>query len=454
MYRVALIFPRCKYPTGDMPMGVGYIASELLKIDGIHVDIIDTTFVKNPKDHVSQIFKKKRYNVIGFSVMTSMIKDAFDMSRIIKDIDPDSKIIFGGPHPTVAPEHVLEHKTVDAVCIGEGEQTMRELVLSDLRFPGIKGIWFKENSTIVKNPPRRPCENLDQLEFPNRDLLDTKRYLKYWFQLDSVSPSLSGNNIIASRGCPYRCTYCQPTLSKIFGKKLRKRSPENIVEELMFLQKRYQIRAFMFQDDTLIIDKEWIYNVCAEIIKKKINLVWGCNIRANLADRDLFVKMKEAGLRKVNMGVESGSQRILDDVYDKKITIEQIKNTVKLLKELDLKVQGYFMVGAPTETETDIINTIKFAKNLEIDEATFSITTPLPHTYLFDMSKDLISQDYEAFDYYKQPVYHASRTTLSPSKISFLKKRAFVEFYLSRKRLFSTVKAFLSPKTYYKLKRF
>lgn len=453
MSKIALVFPRCKYPTGDIPLGVIYIASELSKLNGIHIDIIDTTFIKNPKNHIYHHFKNNEYDLVGFSVMTSMLKDAFEMSAIIKVNNPDLKIIFGGPHPTVAPELTLENENIDAVCIGEGEKTMRDLVEAGIRFEGIEGIWYKQDGNIIKNPQRKVINNLDELDFPLRDLLDMNRYLKEWFQIDSVSASLKGTNLIASRGCPYKCTYCQPTLSTIFGKKIRKRTPENIVEELIFLKDRYKIEGFMFQDDTLIIDKKWILNICNEIIKNKINMVWGCNIRANLVNRELFLKMKEAGLRKVLMGIESTSQRILDDIYNKGINVKQVNEAVDILRKLDLKIQGYFMIGAPTETEAEIINTIKYAKNLDIDDATFSITTPLPYTYLYDKSKDLIKQGFEEFDYYKRPVYEGD-TIIPPSKLVFLKRRAFVEFYLSKKRIFKTMKALLSPKTYKKLKRF
>jgi|Deesub1362A_J573_1020465.scaffolds.fasta_scaffold01997_6 radical SAM superfamily enzyme YgiQ (UPF0313 family) len=452
MYNIALIFPRFKYPSGDMPMGIAYLSSEILKIKNVHLDVIDTTFMKKSSSKYRSILQKKKYDLVGFSVMTLMINDAFEMAAEIKTYHPETKIIMGGPHPTVAPEHVLANDYVDAVCIGEGEKTIFDLLVSDLKFEDIEGIWFKKDGMIVKNPPRKPVDNLDELEFPNRDVFDTEQYFKSWFQLDSVSPSLRGNNIIASRGCPYKCSYCQPTLSKIFGKKIRKRSPENIVQELLFLKNKYKIEAFMFLDDTFTMDKKWVSAICDEMIKKRVDLIWGCNTRANLVEWDMFNKMKKAGLRKINMGIESGSQRVLDKIYNKGITIEQIKEAITIFKKLDLKTHGYFMIGAPYETEEDILNTINFAKNLDIDEATFSITTPLPYTYLYEISKEYINQDFGSFDYYKRPVYRGE-ITLPPKKISFLKRRAFIEFYLSKKRIKYTLKSLFSPKTYLKLKR-
>ncbi len=452
MRKIALIFPRCKYPSGDLPLGILYIASELKKMKGVHVDIIDTTFVRKPKRYIQSRLKNGKYDLMGFSVMTSMLKDAYEMASIVRAGNPDAKVIFGGPHPTVVPELTLENENVDAVCIGEGEKTMRGLIEADIRFEGVEGIWFKRGGEIIKNPPRRPVEDLDDLEMPSRNLLDMRRYLKEWFQLDAVSPSLRGTNLIASRGCPYACSYCQPTLSTIFGKKIRQRSPRNIVEEILLLKDTYKIDAFSFDDDTFIIDKDWVLNICDEMVKNRVNLLWGCNVRANLVDRELMLKMKAAGLRRVMMGVESGSQRILDDVYNKKITIAQVKEAVNLLNRMDIKVLGHFMIGAPTETEEEIQETIKFAKDLDIDAATFSITTPMPHTYLYERTKGGIEQSLEEFDYYKTPVYNEG-IALAPFKIVSLKRRALFEFYISPKRLASSIRALFSLKTYNILKR-
>lgn len=452
LMHIALIFPRCKYPSGDPPLGIMYIASELKKMKGVQVDIIDTTFVRNPKRHIQRCLKNKKYDLIGFSVMTSMLKDACEMAAVVKAGNPGTKVIFGGSHPTVAPKSTLENENVDAVCIGEGEKTMRGLIEADIGFGGVEGIWFKQGGEIIKNQPRHPVEDLDDLEMPSRDLLDMRRYFREWFQLDAVSSSLRGTNLIASRGCPYACSYCQPTLSTIFGKKIRKRSPGNIIEEILFLKDTYKIDAFSFDDDTFIIDKDWVSNICDEMMKNRVNLLWGCNVRANLVDKELMLEMKTAGLRRVMMGIESGSQRILDDVYNKRITIAQVKDAVNLLKGMDIKVLGHFMIGAPTETEEEILDTIKFAKGLDIDAATFSITTPMPHTYLYERTKGGINQSFEEFDYYKTPVYN-DRVALAPFKILSLKRRAFAEFYLSPKRLSSSSRALFSSKTYNMLKR-
>lgn len=452
--RIALIFARYKYPSGDIPLGIGYIASNVLKNSECKVDIIDTTF-NNSDEFVIRKIMKNDYDLICFSVMTTFIKDSIRLASIIKEKRPNSKILFAGPHPTVMPDDTLKYKEIDAICIGEGEETILELVKNKCSFKDIKGIWYKKNNDIIKNPPREPIEDLDKLPFPTRSLFDIKKYQEHWFQLDSVGTNIKGFNIISSRGCPYKCTYCQPTLETIFGKKIRKRRPKNIVDEIEYLKDKYKINAFMFQDDTLIFDKKWVEGICDEILKRGLKLIWGCNVRANLVSEDLFIKMKKAGLRKVFMGIESGSQRVLDEVYDKRITLKQVKDAARILKKIGLKIQGYFMIGAPTETEKEIEKTIRFARSLPIDEATFSITTPLPKTYLYEKTKGLISKKIEDFDYYKESVY---KHNISAKRLDFLKKKALLTFYLSPKHIFSTAKAFLTPaalkKSLAKLKRF
>lgn len=452
--KIALIFPRYKYPSGDPPIGVGYIASYILEKTKCKVDIIDTTF-NNFDAFVIRKIRKNDYDLICFSIMTTMLKDSLRLASLIKKIKPSSKILFAGPHPTVMPTETLKNKQVDAVCIGEGEETILELVKEKFSFKGIKGIWYKHGEEIIKNSPREPIENLDKLPFPLRQKSEIKKYQDLWFQLDSISTNLKGVNIFSSRGCPYKCTYCQPTLESIFGKKIRKRSPKNIVGELKHLKKKYKINAFMFLDDTLIFDKKWVMDICDEIIKSKLNLIWGCNARANLVTEELFKKMRKAGLRKVFMGIESGSQRVLDEVYNKGITLKQVKMATKILKQLGLKIQGYFMIGAPSETEKEIEKTIKFARDLPINEATFSITTPLPKTYLYEKTKDMINKRIEDFDYYKTSVY---KQEISEKRLDFLKKKALIMFYLSPKRIIATAKAFLTPtafkKSLAKLKRF
>jgi anaerobic magnesium-protoporphyrin IX monomethyl ester cyclase len=455
--KVALVFPRLAYPSGDVPLGLCYLASSILKHTKADVEILDTTFInEEPLEYLEKKFKENQYEYAGFSVMTTTLKDSNKVAQMIKKVSPKTKVIYGGPQPTIMPEKIIKIPEVDAVALREGEETFVEITKNKGNFKDVKGIWYKnEQGNIIKNPERPPVEDVDSLPFPARHLVDMKQYIKNWFQMDAVATNLRGTSLLASRGCPYRCSYCQPILDEMFGKGMRKRSAKNIVAEMKELKEKYNINAFDYADDTFTIHPEWVHEVCDEMIKENLNLSWMCNTRAHLVSEELFAKMKKAGLKQVYIGMESGSQRILDEVYQKDIKIEHVNKAVKILNDLDIKIHGYFIVGAPTETEEEIKQTIKFAKNLDITTATFSIATPLPLTHLYNKTKHMIDADIEDMDYYKNPVYRAGATMLSPDKIKYWKKRAFLEFYLHPKRIPATIKQLLSvKKAYNKLKRF
>jgi anaerobic magnesium-protoporphyrin IX monomethyl ester cyclase len=453
--RIALVFPRFKYPSGDPPLGLLYLASALRRNTRASVTIFDGTFSKG-RDSLLRLLLREEYDLVGFSVMTTLLEDALSLARTLRQTYPCTRILFGGPHPTVLPEATLSHSCVDAVVLGEGEETLAEIALKDGSFENISGVWYKENEGVRKNPLREPHSDIDELEYPAWDLLPMERYLENWFQLDAVSPKLRGTNILSSRGCPYSCSYCQPTLDRIFGRRLRKRSPENIVGELKALKARYRINAFIFADDTFNVDRTWLKAVCEAFLREKLDLVWGCNVRANLVRPDDLALMKEAGLRKILLGIESGSQRILDDVYQKGITLDQVHSAVEAARSAGLKIQGYFMLGAPTETPAEIRKTLRLARKLPIQEATFSIATPLPQTHLFDKTVAAIQRPVGEFDYYKKYVY-GRKYGLSQQRLTFYRMAALFCFYLSPRRLPATLKQIFSHsgfrKTLLKLKR-
>lgn len=438
-----------------MPLGLGYIAACIKsRCPDACLNVVDTTFFDAPMKKIEKALGRSAYDLVGFSVMTTMIKESLAIAAFIKENSPHTRIVFGGPHPTVMPSETLAQPQVDAVVLAEGEQTAVEIVQKKGDFTGIPGIWYKDNGRIVKNPPRPFCLDLDSIPFPERDLFPVEQYIANNAGMDSVDPSLRCLGILASRGCHYRCSYCQPTLNRIFGKKVRIRSPENIIAELAELKSRYRIDSFMFEDDTFIIRKQWVHDFCDALIKSGLKMQWFCNVRANLVEYDMIRHMYDAGLRKVGIGIESGSQRVLDEIYTKDITIEQVCSAVSLISSLGIKIQGYVMLGAPTETRAEILETIRFTTALDIDEAAFSITTPLPQTTLYNKSRELIDKDVTEFDYYKTSVYR-STGECSPDEIERLKRRAYLVFYFSHRRLLKTIRTLCAVRKMLKrLKRF
>jgi len=435
---------------------VAYLAA-VLRERGLQVDLFDATFVPQPLRALRQCVQDARYDLVGISTLTSMIGDAAEIARTVKQASPGTLVVAGWPHPTVAPEHTLSLGPFDAVLLGEAEETLPALIESDLRLEGQPGIWYLRDGEIVSNQRAGPVTDLDALPFPAWDLLDMEQYLALWYQLDAVRYGLRGTSIMASRGCPHNCSYCQPTLRTIFGQRVRRRLPEGLVAEAAELKARYRIDGLMWLDDTFLLQRGWMHELCEKLVAADLGLIWGCNLRADTWDRETLAQMKEAGLRIVHIGVESASQRILDEVYHKGITLEQVREAIAAARSLDLKVRGYFMLGAPSETEEEARATIRLANELPIDDVTFSITTPLPHTDLYEQTKHLIRADFSEFDYYKTPVY-GTDGVLPAGRLSYLKRLGYVRFYLGPKRFWRTVRSVLGisgvRKALLKVKRF
>lgn len=456
MKRLGLVFPRFRYPSGDPPLGVAYLAAAVRAWTDWEVEIVDTTFAGRPAAALEERILKGGFDAVGVSFMTTMLRGAHLTAAAAKAARADTMVIAGGPHPSVAPDFVLEDENIDMVALGEGEVTLTELLKSDCDPSGVKGLIYRKNGQIIRNEPQPALEDLDRLDHPALDLCDMESYFRSWFLLDSVSTGLKGTSIIASRGCPFRCTYCQPTLETLFGRRLRKRSPENIVSELIDLKARYNLSAFALQDDTFLIDKRWVKEVCTAMEAAGLDLLWECNLRANLVDEEVLDAMYAAGLRKVNIGIESANQRILDEIFDKGITWEEVERAVKVCRAKGLRIQGYFMLGSPSETYGEVMNTIRTAARLDLDDATFSITTPLPHTHLYDRTRSLIDKGFDQFDYYSTSVYKPG-ATVNPRLLFWLKRLAFFRFYLGPRRFLKTLGMVLNPlnlsKTLAKLKR-
>jgi radical SAM superfamily enzyme YgiQ (UPF0313 family) len=431
--KVALVFPRFKYPSGDPPLGAAYLAAALRERAGVEPAIIDTTFSREPLSLLESELKKGRFDVVGISAMVTMAREAMTVARIAKQARPDTMVILGGPHATTLPELALKESALDAVCVGEGEEALARVV-KEGRLEGVPGIMTRDGAGGMKGAAPELIADLDALPFPALDLLPMKDYFQSWFQLDAVAPDLRGTSVLATRGCPFKCSYCQPTLERLFGKGVRKRSPANVVDELSQRREQFNISAFLFADDTFIADRKWVKSFCAELIERGLGLKWGCNVRADLVTAELLETMKEAGLSKIYIGIEVYSDGCRRDVFNKKLTREQVETAVEAAERLKIRTQGYFMLGAPGEKREDVRNTIRYARRLRLDDATFNLTTPLPGTYLYEDHRDEVATAPEDMDYYSRYSFRGGNGLSG----KWLKRRqvlAYAGFYLRPSRL-------------------
>ncbi len=370
MAKVILIYP-CNpkmqsslYP----PLGLAYIAS-YLKSKGINIEVIDLTFSELP-----EINNYGNFYII--SCTTALYLDAKKVTAQLKKEYPNCLVCLGGAHPSVMPEYVLnDDQNTDVVVVGEGEQTIYEIVqgksLSD-----VQGIYYRNNDNIVSTGMREPIHDLDTLPFPDQSLFPIEQYfsIKGFRELTMIS----------SRGCPHDCIYCQPTIRKIFGKTTRFRSPDNVVDEMEYLIKAHNLDMITFSDDTFTASKSRVREICQRIIDRKINILWKCQTRSNL-DLETLSIMKKAGCFLISVGVESGSNLILENIH-KGITTKDTKNVFGMCKQVGILTYAFLMVGNLGETRSTINDTKFLLRQIKPFSGNVSITTPYPGSYLYETS--------------------------------------------------------------------
>lgn len=371
------------------PLGIACLASFLRK-HGFTVDIIDAQFGIPEKDILNYIHNTNP-RVIGLSSLTSAFLKATSIARCVRKNFSDKLIILGGHHATIAGGDILhQENSYDLIVYGEGEETLLDIIRqfagcnferkkflkNDTILSQIRGIIFKRDGRVVKNLMREPIPNIDKLPYPARDLLPMNKYIP----LPNQYRRLPVIHMLAIRGCPYRCTFCSN--NAVFGKKIRSRSPEGVIDEIRHVKKCYGAQEISFWDDTMTIQKSWISEFCDRLIKDKLDITWTCYSRADAVDKNLLKKMKRSGCFNIFYGFESGTQKLLDRIK-KDITLAQIEKANHLTKEAGIEVRASFMLGLPEETPALALETLNFAISLEPDYVQFSLTTPYPGTKLY-----------------------------------------------------------------------
>lgn len=468
------------------PLGLAYLAAVLQK-EGHEVLIYDADcnvnpskmdftrlednypfYLKSLKDDYHPIWKEMKETIhnfkpdmIGITVWTTFAASAFKIASICKEYDSNIPVVMGGPHISIKYDEVMKIcPDVDFLIRDEGEETFIELVKTleskiDDRVEGvrlspskatstfriiriksmereitklrdIKGISFRFNGEVIHNPSKDFIEDLDSIPFPARDLLLNKG------SYNSEDMGL----LMTSRGCPYNCSYCA---TSVWGRKIRYRSIDNVINEIKLVIDKYGTRQFTFKDDSFTVNRKRVLEFCDRLINEDIRINWDCNTRVNLVDEEILNKMKKAGCNGIKVGVETGSERILK-LINKRISFEQCKKAVKLFRKVGIHWTGYFMMGLPSETKEDVYQTLKFMKELRPDYASFSVYEPFPGTELFNsgVEKGLVQKERTLDDFYTiSPKYYYVKDinqrvdTMSGEefeKLEFEMKEAFYKY--------------------------
>ena len=381
-------------------LGLLYIAGVLRK-NGIDVSVIEARTTGLTYDEVISRVEEEKPDFAGITVITSKVAGALRLSAGIKEADQNIKVILGGPHIHFEHRTVIEDPSVDFCVRGEGEITAFHLItcISNGGNPGnIRGVTFKRGKDVVVNPDRPFIHDLDDIPFPTRDLLHDPVYRGAWTEDQAFLP------MIATRGCPYHCQFCASPA--IWGHLQRRRSVRNVLEEIGYLNKKFNVRCIRFLDDLLVANKRWAIDLCRGMIEEGLDdIVWACDCRVGLMSEELLAELKRANCQIIFYGIEFGNQRILD-LSQKGFTLDQVRKTIEMTSKAGVSAYGYFMMGYPTETEETIEDTINFALELArdygMDSAGFSIVTPFPGTGLYEYCKRnemLKSSDWSRYSY-------------------------------------------------------
>ena len=375
--KVLLINPTYEAFNWAPHIGLGYLASYLKK-NGHFVKIIDGLKSRFNGIDFHDFWKANGpYDIVGITSLISSYAKSIDMAREAKKYN--TIVVLGGPHAAWMPEKSLKDSGADFVLRGEGEIGLS--MLADGKDRGtIPGLMWLENGALQLGAPSVFHENLDDFGQPDWEQIKPADYQHSPHGFVTMESPIAP--VITTRGCPYDCSFCSASI--IAGKKIRYRSPALIVDEISRLVNEFSVREIQISDDNFTFNRQHAISVCEEILNRGIDVPWSLpnGIRLDKIDKELLAIMKKSGCYSTSVGIESGTQRILEMV-GKHLRVDIVAERVNLISEAGIAVNGFFMLGFPTETKDEMLRTIELALSLPLDRASFSRVTPLPGTRMF-----------------------------------------------------------------------
>lgn len=450
--KIAAVYPN-NYLEIGIPTGLATIFA-ILKSEGHEISLFDFTFLKtealkeNDKSTQASIFKPTQYtledmvrddpvvnideefraflkrenpDLIIVSTMTSSFDTAIDMLERAKDII-DCKVLVGGVHPTISPLEALEPDIVDYICIGEGDEMIVEFcnkIGNNLDLTDIKNLGYKkENSEKVLNP-LRPLVDLDILPTPDWGMFDSRHLFRPY-----EGEIYSGSFYLMSRGCPYKCTYCvNDTIKKTMkgtGKYFRFQSPKTTIKQLTELKEKYNATWFKFADDSIMsLSVDYLKELAEGIIP--LGIKFGCSIRPETTSQEKVKLMKDMGMVASSVGVESGNDHLRRTVLNRKMKNEQIINAINILKDNDIRVSTFNMIGLPQEKREDVFETIKLNKELGVDTVNVYILFPYPGTKIEQMYLS-VKEDMDECEVNLNSAHKINLSNMDPDEVKGLLK--------------------------------
>ena len=413
------------------PIFLAYSAA-LLKQAGHEVHYIDSVIQDLDLQQTTAQAKAAGPDAIFMETTTPSIEADYQNLIALKNAT-GAKIVVGGPHATYFHKEVIEEcPAIDVVIRHEFDTKIAGVVSNLNQLETLTGISYRNGNTVEDKGDGELCDNLNALPFPDRDIIPWKWYLEAWY---SRQPFM---NMMTSRGCPYHCAFCLWPQS-MYGHKQRFRSIESVIDEIRLLADRYGLREINIDDGTFTTRKERVVEFCQQLRDRNLKIVWTCNGRVDNLDDEMLAEMKASGCKMIRLGVESGSQRVLDKIK-KGLTLEQIEDGVRLVKKHGIQALGGFMFGFPYDSRETVEETISFAKKLSPDQVQFSINMCYPGTSLYDYAKEndlLLAKSFKEFDMTHGPV--VKTMDMGKNELEHILARAYREFYFRPGYIFQTL---------------
>lgn len=357
------------YNTSNVPLSLAYLGG-YLEERGIGYDIIDPVAMGLSREEV--VRRAKNSDHVGLTSFTHSREDCLSLAGEIKSANPDCKIILGGPHASCLDIPILEHsKDVDIIVRGEGEKSLAA-ICEDRPLEEVPGITYRKGTKMKSNPEAKPVENLDELPFPAYHKFPIADYIPILEGQKEIE-KMTHIGITTSRGCPFKCVFCAS--AGRFQHLWRAISPGRVGELIQHLYDKFSVRYFRFFDDNFTVNKKRVIRVSEEIIERGLDITFRIEARVDSLDDEMLRALKKAGCHLMEIGIESGSDRILKNL-NKKITVSQVKGAVSLAKRHGITTKGFLMVSLPGEQTGDVLETMKISRLP--DFVTVGILTLLP----------------------------------------------------------------------------
>ncbi|MFH0732120.1 MAG: radical SAM protein [Candidatus Omnitrophota bacterium] len=424
-------------------LGLGYLAAVLRKGNSVNIlHCIKESFNFNK---FRKYLNESNFDLIGMQMMSYDLLPAKTHIDIIRNSKcKNSIIVVGGPHPSGDPKGTLNYlQGADFAFKGEAEIGLNRFAelakgknLKEDRLEGISGlVWRKDNGVAINEVEY--IDDLDSIPFPAWDIIKPQEYPPA--PHGAFFKSLPAAPIIITRGCPFICTFCAGKC--ITGNKVRKRSANNVMEEIKYLIKDFGIYEFMIEDENFTLHKNLVLEFCEALIKNNLSIGWSCpsGVRLDTLDLEMIKMMEKSGCHSLSVGIEFGSQRMLD-FTKKNITLDKIKEKITLIRKTSIKITGFFMMGMPMETEQDMKRTAVFSRELDIDRAQFNNFMPLPGSALYENLLGADALDAEATKHFFVHDVGYVPECLTAKKLKALQRQAYLKFYLRPKTMWNILK--------------